>query len=68
MLQLLPLGETAKPEQITDFLKARIVGELVNVDPLVGQDTFFSVYEANGRRSGDNVLETLFKRGHDKLL
>src|SRR5579884_1796982 len=47
--QFATLGQLAKPEQVADFFKRRVVGELVNIDAAVGEDTAITVDVTNAR-------------------
>src|SRR5579864_6236032 len=50
--QFATLGQLAEPEQVADFFKCRVVGELVNIDAAVGEDTAIAVdiTDARGAR------------------
>src|SRR5206468_12734858 len=56
-LELLAAGEPPRPEQEADFLEARLLGELVDVDPAIGQDAPRPVDVADRGVRRDDILE-----------
>src|SRR6202040_147162 len=61
-LELVGAREAAVPEEEADLLEARLLRELVDVDPAVGEDPLVPVDVADRRIGGDDVLESLSLR------
>ena len=57
--QLLALGKAAEPEQVAGFLEVGVFGEVVNIDPAIGEDALLAIDVTDAGCSCDDSFESL---------
>jgi hypothetical protein len=58
-LEFVGLGQTSEPEQVADFLKDRVVGQIVDVVPAIGEHSPLTVDVADAGFGSDNPFQSL---------
>src|SRR5580765_6253203 len=58
-LQFVTLRQAAEPEQEAGFFKIRVVGEVMNIDTTICQNSLFAVDVTDAGGGGNNALKTL---------
>ena len=57
--QFLRTRQASKPQQVTDFLKRRVIGEIVDIDSAIGQYTLFSIDITDAGGGRDHPFQPL---------
>src|SRR5258708_10250156 len=57
-LEFVGLGQTSEPEQVADFFKGGVVGQIVDVVSAIGEHSLVTVDIANAGCSSDNPFQS----------